>query len=289
MQASLFTTVFLPLALAIIMLGLGLSLTKEDFKRVLVYPRAVFVGLLAQMLLLPAVAYGLAKGLDLPPELAVGLMLLAASPGGATANLFSHLAHGDVALNITLTATNSLLSLFTLPFFINMSLNAFMGEDKAIPLQTGKVVSVVLIILIPVLIGMAIRKKKPDLATRLDKPVRIISAVFLFSIIGATVVNEGDNLWTMFRVAGVAALVFNLASMGVGYLLPRLFQVPEKQAVAIGMEIGIHNGTLAITIASTLLGNPKMAIAPAIYSLIMFVTATLFGLWAAKRTQQTPA
>ena len=107
MQSSLFTTVFLPLALAVIMLGLGLSLSKDDFKRVLVYPRAVFVGLMCQMLLLPAVAYGLAKALELPPELAVGLMLLAASPGGATANLFSHLAHGDVALNITLTATNA--------------------------------------------------------------------------------------------------------------------------------------------------------------------------------------
>ncbi len=288
MQASLFTTVFLPLALAVIMLGLGLSLTKDDFKRVLVYPRAVFVGLLAQMVLLPAVAYGLAKALELPPELAVGLMLLAASPGGATANLFSHLAHGDVALNITLTATNSLFSLFTLPLYIQWSLHAFLGEEKAIPLQSSKVVSVVLIILIPVLIGMAIRKKNAALATRLDKPVRIISALFLFSIIGATIVNEGDNLWTMFRVAGVAALVFNLASMTVGYVLPRVFQVPDRQAVAIGMEIGIHNGTLAITIASTLLGNPKMAIAPAIYSLIMFVTATLFGLWAAKRIAKSP-
>ena len=115
--------------------------------------------------------------------------------------------------------------------------------------------------------------------------MRLVSAVLLFTIIGATVLNEGDNLWTMFRAAGVAALLFNLASMTVGYVLPRVLAVPEKQAVAIGMEIGIHNGTLAITIASTLLANPTMAIAPAIYSLIMFVTATLFGLWAAQRTK----
>jgi hypothetical protein len=130
-QESLATKVFLPTALGIIMLGLGLTLTLADFKRVVVYPRAVIVGLVCQMLVLPFACYGIARAFALPPELAVGLMLLAASPGGATANLFSHLAKGDVALNITLTAVNSVLSLFTLPLIVNVSLERFLGVGKA--------------------------------------------------------------------------------------------------------------------------------------------------------------
>ena len=291
MQQSVLTAVFMPLALAVLMLGLGLSLTRDDFKRILVYPRAVFVGLACQMLVLPCIAYFIAKALELPPEIAVGLMLLAASPGGPTANLFSHLAHGDVALNITLTATNSVLSLVTLPIIINLSLAAFAGGGKTIPLQAGKVVQVIGLVLIPVLLGMWVRRSKPELALRLDRPVRTISAVFLFVIIAATVAKEGANIWPMFQVAGGAALLFNLSSLGVGYAIPRLARVPDRQAVAIGMEIGIHNGTLAIAIASSpqLLNNPAMAVTPAIYSLIMFGTATAFGYWAARHLRAREA
>ena len=279
MQSSVLTTIFLPVALGIIMLGLGLSLTLADFKRVVVYPRAVIIGLVCQMLLLPVICYALAVGFGLPPELAVGLMLLAASPGGATANLFSHLAHGDVALNITLTAVNSLLSLLTLPLIINYSLTAFMGEGKVLPLQTDKVLQVFAIVLIPVSIGMLIRARRPQLADRLDKPVRIISAVFLVLIIAATIIKERAIIGDAFVSVGPAALCFNLASMTLGYGLPRLLRLDKRQSIAIGMEIGIHNGTLAIAIASapTLLNNSTMAIPPAIYSLIMFVTAGLFG------------
>ncbi len=284
MQSSVLTAVLLPVALGIIMLGLGLSLTLADFKRILVFPRAVFVGLACQMLLLPFVAFGIARAVDLQPELAVGLMLLAASPGGPTANLFSHLARGDVALNITLTATNSLLSLVTLPLIVNYSLIAFLGEGKALPLQFGEVMKVVGIVLIPVAIGMFLRKQRPAIATRLDKPVRTLSGLFLFLIIGATVLKERANLLTFFQQAGVAALLFNVSSMAVGFALPRLVRVPKRQAVAIGMEVGIHNGTLAIAIALSpaLLNNSTMAITPAIYSLIMFFTATAFGWWSAR-------
>ena len=279
MQSSVLTTIFLPAALGIIMLGLGLSLTIADFKRVVVYPRAVIVGLMCQMLILPVVCYGLAVGFNLPPELAVGLMLLAAPPGGATANLFSHLAHGDVALNITLTAVNSLLSLLTLPFIINYSLTAFMGEGKTLPLQTDKVLQVFALVLIPVSIGMLVRARRPKLANTLDKPVRIISAVFLVLIIIATIIKERATIGDAFVAVGPAALCFNLASMTLGYGLPRLLRLDKRQSIAIGMEIGIHNGTLAIAIASgpTLLNNSTMAIPPAIYSLIMFFTAGLFG------------
>lgn len=286
MEQNVITSVLLPIALGVIMLGLGLSLTLADFKRVIVYPKAVAIGLACQMLILPAACLAIAHAFDLPPALAVGLMLLAASPGGATANLFSHLAKGDVALNITLTAVNSVLSLATLPLIVNLSLAHFMGEDRSIPLQAGKVISVVAIVLVPVAIGMVIRSRKPSVADAMDRPVRLLSAVFLLLVIGSAIVTERANLGTYFREVGLAALAFNLTSMAIGYAIPRAARVERKQAIAIGMEIGIHNGTLAIAIASSpaLLNNPVMAIPPAIYSLIMFFTAGAFGWFVARRT-----
>ena len=273
----------LPIALGVIMLGLGLSLTIGDFKRVVEYPRAVIVGLSCQMLILPAVCFGIARAFALPPELAVGLMLLAASPGGATANLYSHLAKGDVALNITLTAVNSVLSIATMPFIIEFSIGAFMSEDKQVPLQTAKVLQVFAIVLIPVVIGMLIRWWKLSAAEKLEKPVKILSALFLLAVIIGAVIQERAHLGEYFKQVGLAALVFNLASMAVGYFVPKLFGVIEKQAIAIGMEIGIHNGTLAMAVATTVLGNSVMRIPPAIYSLIMFFTAAAFGAFVARR------
>ncbi|MFO0611117.1 MAG: bile acid:sodium symporter family protein [Polyangiaceae bacterium] len=279
MEESFTTKVLLPVALGIIMLGLGLSLTIDDFKRVTKIPRAILVGLVCQMGILPFACYGIAKLFNLSPEFAVGLMLLAASPGGATANLFSHLAKGDVALNITLTAINSLLSLATLPFIVNFSLEAFMGEGKVIPLQLKEILQVFAIVLVPVGIGMAIRLKKTALALRLERPVRITSALFLAAIVVASILKQRADLPEMAKSVGPAALVFNLTSMAVGYVVPRLARLPKRQSVAIGMEIGIHNGTLAIAIASgaTLLNNPRMAVPAAIYSLVMFVTAAIFA------------
>ena len=285
MEQNVITSVLLPVALGIIMLGLGLSLTIADFKRVIVYPKAVAIGLGCQMLVLPFVCLGVAHAFSLPPVFAVGLMLLAASPGGATANLFSHLAKGDVALNITLTAVNSVLSLITLPLIVNLSLEHFLGEGKAIPLQFGKVISVVAVVLVPVAIGMIIRSKKPATADGLDKPVRILSGLFLVLVIASAIINEREMLGPAFREVGLACLAFNLASMTVGYVIPRIARVERKQSIAIGMEIGIHNGTLAITIASSphLLNNGAMAIPPAIYSLIMFFTAAAFGVLIARK------
>jgi BASS family bile acid:Na+ symporter len=277
MEQGLITQVFLPLALAVIMLGLGLSLRPADFRRVIVYPRAVAIGLACQMLILPAVCLGIAHAFALPPELAVGLMLLAASPGGAVANLFSHLARGDVALNITLTATNSLLSLITLPIVVGFSLEHFLGASHAVPLQPDKVITVVAVVLTPVALGMVVRARRPGLAERLDRPVRILSALFLLGVIASAVIAERAKLGDAIAQVGPAALAFNLASLAVGYYVPRLLRVERRQAIAIGMEIGIHNGTLAIAVALNVLGNPAMSIPPAIYSLIMFFTAGAFG------------
>ncbi|GHG77675.1 bile acid:sodium symporter family protein [Comamonas sp. JC664] len=290
MQSNVFTAVLMPLALAIIMLGLGLALTVADFKRVIVYPRAILVGLVCQMLLLPVACALIAHAFGLPPELAVGLMLLAASPGGATANLFSHLARGDVALNISLTAVNSALSLITLPLIINLSLAHFMDEARAVPMQFAKIVQVVLIVLVPVSIGMFIRSRSTTLAQRMDKPIRLLSSVFLLAVIAASVYTERANALSFFRQVGPAALAFNLVSLGVGYFVPVLLRLPKRQAIAIGMEIGIHNGMLAIAIAlsPTLLANSTMAIPPAIYSLIMYFTAAAFGFYVSRRHPDDP-
>jgi bile acid:Na+ symporter, BASS family len=278
--------VLLPLALGIIMLGLGLSLTVEDFLRVARIPRAVFVGLFVQTIVLPAVCYGIAVAFALPPELAVGLMLLSASPGGATANLFSHLAKGDVALNITLTATNSLLSLVTLPFIVQMSLKAFLDADQQIPIQPQKVVQVFAIVLVPVVIGMAIRRARASLAISLDKPVRTASAVFLALVVVASILKERANVGGYIREVGLSALAFNLVSLAVGYFVPLLVKLPKKQAIAIGMEIGIHNATLAIAVANNVLGNSKMAIPPAVYGVLMFGTAAAFSFVMNRRADE---
>ena len=281
MTADPLLTLFLPAALGIIMLGLGLSLSLADFARVAKFPRPVLIGLACQLLLLPLACFFLAKLFGLAPALAVGLMLLAASPGGTTANLYSHLAHGDVALNITLTAVNSVVAILTMPLIVNLSLAHFMSADQAIPLQFAKVVQVFAIVLGPVAIGMWLRSRFPHFAERMQKPVKIVSALFLLLIILLAVAKDWRTFVEYAPAVGGAALAFNLLSMAVGYCVPRLLKLNLRQAIAIAMEIGIHNGTLAIALALSpaLLNNPTMAIPAAIYSLIMFVTAALFGLW----------
>ncbi|MGE6790925.1 bile acid:Na+ symporter, BASS family [Pseudomonas guineae] len=281
MTADPLLTLFLPLALGIIMLGLGLSLTLADFARVVKLPKPVFIGLSCQLVLLPLVCFFLAKAFGLEPALAVGLMLLAASPGGTTANLYSHLAHGDVALNITLTAVNSVIAVLTMPLIVNLSLAYFMDGDQALPLQFTKVVQVFAIVLGPVAIGMWIRSRFEGFAARMEKPVKIISALFLLIIILLAVVKDWQTFVDYAPLVGGAALAFNLISLAVGYWVPRLLKLSLRQSIAIGMEIGIHNGTLAIALALSpmLLNNPTMSIPAAIYSIIMFFTAGAFGWW----------
>jgi len=279
MQPSYIVTTFLPIALGVIMFGLGLSLQVSDFTRIAKFPKAVMVGLSCQMLLLPAVCFFIAKVFSLSPAMSVGLMLLAASPGGAVANLYSHLSKGDVALNITLTALNSVLILFTMPFIINFSLEHFMHEGQYIPMQFRKIVEVFLLVIVPVSIGMLIRKFFPQLSHNLSKPFKITSALFLALVITAAVYQDKGNMVSYFLQAGSAALAFNLISLAVGYFVPQLAGLSKRESIAIGMEIGIHNGTLAIFLALHVLENPAMAVPPAVYSILMFFTAATFGWW----------
>lgn len=279
MEASILSNVLLPLALGIVMLGLGLGLTFADFRRVVEMPRAVLVGLSVQIVLLPGVAFLIAKFFGLPPELAVGLMLLAASPGGPTANIYSHLAKGDVALNITLTATNSLLCLISLPLILNLSLEYFMGSGNYVPPPVRKVIEVAVIILVPVIIGMVVRRLAPAFANRMDRPVRGFSVLVLVGVIIAAIAQEWTRLPGYFATVGLACLLFNVVSLAAGYTLPLAIRLPKRQAIAIAMEIGIHNGTLAIFVALNVLGSSAFSIPAVAYSLIMFGTAALFAWW----------
>lgn len=288
MTASPLLTAFLPVALGIIMFGLGLSLTLADFARVVKYPKPVVIGLVCQLLLLPFICFLIANGFGLAPALAVGLMLLAASPGGTTANLFSHLAHGDVALNITLTAVNSLIAILTMPLLVNLSLSYFMAADQAIPLQFAKVLQVFAIVLVPVALGMLVRRLTPTFAARMEKPMKLVAALFLAGTVILALMKDWATVVEYAPLVGAAALLFNLLSLTLGYWVPRVLNIPKRQAIAIGMEIGIHNGTLAIALAlsPTLLNNSTMAIPAALYSLIMFFTAAGFGWWVSRSPAQ---
>jgi BASS family bile acid:Na+ symporter len=281
---SALTQVLLPIALGIVMLGLGLGLVVADFRRVVLFPKAVLVALACQIVLLPAACFGLVVALDLPPALAVGMMLLAASPGGTTANLYSHLFGGNVALNVTLTAVNSVLAVFTLPIVVNLSLDHFLRGTEQVGLQFDKVLQVFAIVLVPVALGMVIRARWRAFAERMHRPVRILSVAVLVLVILGAILQERETLAESFRAAGLAALVFNLISLTVGYLAPRLAKVGRAESVAAAMEVGIHNGTLAIVIATTLLDSTEIAIPAAVYSLIMFFTAAGFGYLVRPRT-----
>ena len=269
--------VFLPISLGIIMIGLGLHLTFADFSRVLKQPKAVALALLVQMVVLPPICFLIAQLFRLPPELGLGLLLLAASPGGITANLFSHLARGDVALNITLTAINSVLVLFTLPFWIFVGMGFFLAAENNIPPPTGKVLEVAALVIVPVLLGMCLRYFKPALAQSAEKPVRILSVLILVVLTAFAIASEWNLLMAYAPVLGLACLTFNLLSLTCGYLSARAVNLAKPQATAIAFEIGVHNATIAIFIALNVLKMPATAIAPAIYSLIMYVTAALFA------------
>lgn len=282
MNDSALITTGLPIALAIIMFGLGLSLTTDDFRRVTRSPKAVVVALVLQVLVLPLVAFGLVKTFDLDPLLAVGVMLLAASPGGTTANLFSHLFRGDVALNITLTAINSVLAAITIPIITNLAIDHFDAEGD-LGLQLGKVVQVIAIVLIPVAVGMAVRRRSADFAARADRPVRIFSIVVLVIVSVGALLGERENLADYMQQVGLVTGIFCLASLTLGYAGARLLRLDKRQAIASSMEVGIHNTTVALTIALSVLDSTEVAIPSAVYSVLMYVLATAFGYLITRR------
>jgi BASS family bile acid:Na+ symporter len=285
---SALSTIGLPVALGIIMFGLGLGLTPADFARVGKHPKAVLVALGCQLVLLPAICFGLVVLFDLPPLLGIGMMLLAASPGGTTANLYSHLFRGDVALNITLTAINSVISVVTLPIITSLAIRYYdRGDEVQLPLI--EVVKVFALVLVPVLIGMAVRRRSPGFASRMDKPVRIASAVILAVLVLAILLGELDNVADYFAAVGAVAGLFCAASLVVGYVVPKALGITEAQAIASSMEIGVHNATLAIFVAVEVLDSVEISVPAAVYSIFMFVLAALWGVFVSRRVAAAEA
>ena len=279
-------TIMLPLALSIIMIGLGLELTPKDFARVSKHPKAVLIALFCQLILLVSIAFMICKILALPPLLSVGLMLLAASPGGSTANLFSYLFKGDIALNITLTAINSVIAAFTLPLIMNFSIQHFMNDGQEISLEFSKILQVFGIIIIPVCIGMLIRHYAPHFTEKLNKPLRIFAVVFLVLIIIGAIAKERTQIMQYLTQVGLATVIFCLCSLTIGYFVPRMLGINTAQARACAFEIGIHNSTLAMTIALTVMASSTIAMPAAVYSIFMYVFAALFGFALNRFTEQ---
>ena len=267
-------TIVLALSLFIIMIGMGLSLTKDDFRRILKYPLAVFVGFLNQIILLPLLAYLLIVLLGVEAEIAIGLMILSACPGGPTSNLLTHLAKGDTALSVSLTAVNSLVTILSIPLIVNFALAAFAADNMLISAPVGKIIgSLIAIIAVPLTIGMLLKHYKPYFADKMDKPVRIASGAVLVLVIVGLVLKEKDNLIPYLERSWIVVLSLNVLTMLVGFASAKIFKLNFKQAISISIESGNQNGTLAIAIAVSLLARPDFAIAAAVYSLLMFITA----------------
>ena len=283
MDSAVIVTRFLFGALALVMFGLGLSLTAADFQRLLKHPKAVMLALGLQVIGLPLACYAIITAFGLPPVFAIGLMLLAASPGGISANLFSHLFGGNVAMNISLTAVNTLLSIVTLPLIANWAIAHFAQSGQVVPMQTSKLLEVIAIVLIPVLLGMAVARKAPGFSNRMEKPVKIFSAVVLAVVTVLAIAKEWSSLATTFGQIGPAVLLFNLVSLFAGYYLSRAAGLDKPLSTAICYEIGIHNSTLAIFVALSVLGSYQLALPAAVYSVVMYITVPLFGWLVLKR------
>lgn len=287
MQSNAALSFGLPIALCIIMLGLGLSLRIEDFVRVLARPWPVIVGLFCQIILLPILCFVLVYFSNLPPAISVGMMLLAASPGGTSSALFTHLARGDVALSISITAVGSLLALVSLPVIANLSLVAFYGEEGAVRIQLHQVLQIFAIAIVPALIGVCIHNRYPAIAERLETPVKKLATIFLLAVVLAALIGQWHLLATWGPTVGALALVFSLMSLTVGYWVPRLLNIERRQAVALSMSIGLHNAALVIALAMSeqMLNNPEMAVPPAAYGVIAYMVSGVF-VWRLNRRHQ---
>ncbi|GAA3508662.1 bile acid:sodium symporter family protein [Aquimarina addita] len=267
------TTLIIGAALATIMFGMGLSLTVDDFKRILKNPKAVLLGLSNQLLFLPIIGYLLVSTLELSPEISIGIMILASCPGGAVSNIVVNLAKGDLALSITLTAISSIISIFSIPFIVLFALLEFAGEGEKISLDVLQMIGqLIVIVILPVFTAMFIRAKSPEFALRMGKTVRIASVFLLVLITVGLLIKERNNIIPYFLQAGIPAMLLNLTSLGLGYITAYLIQLKKPQAITIAVESGIQNSALAMTIAILTLQKSELGIAAAIYTLVMYIS-----------------
>lgn len=259
------------------MFSVGLELTLADFTRVAKQPKDFAIGVLSQVILLPLIAFTLVSLWPMDPALAVGIMIIAACPGGVTSNLMTYLARADTALSVSLTAIISLASVLTLPIVVGFSIVHFMDASEAPDLSIGRTVSgVFLITTVPVIIGMLMNRFAPRVAVRLEKVSRILASVLFVVIIAGAIYSERENVVDYFQQAGPATLLLNLIMMALAAGIARFVGLGGRQRVAITLECGLQNGTLAIFVALSLIGSREMMIPGAIYSLIMFPTAIIY-------------
>jgi BASS family bile acid:Na+ symporter len=275
----------LALSLIIIMFGMGLSLRMRDFAAVFLRPKAIIIGLVCQLIVLPIVGFTLIKTFTLQPDIAIGVIILAACPGGPTSNLITHLANGDTALSVSMTTACSFITLLTIPFIINLGLQEVLGAGTSIQLNILQtILQVFIIVIVPIAIGMLLKSKRPIFSLRMQKPVKRASGIFFVVVLLAVIIKERELLFSSLDEAGLVSLSLNLVTMAIGYGLGYLFKLSLKQRISITIEGGIQNGTLGISIATILLNNTAYAIAPAVYGIIMFLTAGLFILWSSRQT-----
>lgn len=288
MENSLTVTVLLPIALAVIMASLGMSLTMEDFRRVLVYPKGVSIGLANLVLLSPLLAFAVAETYSLQPELAVGLVLLGASPGGTLANLLTHLARGDTALSITMTATSSVAAVITVPLFLKLATSHFgaSGLDTKVSML-AVVARVLLITIIPLSFGMWLRARRPQQVAEIGGTVRKAAIAIFLVVVAGVIVAEHDRVLDNLGAVAAAAITLNVVAMASSFTIARLARLDNRQATAIAMELGIHNSTLAIAVGATI--ATVLTVPAAVYATFMFVPAGLFAWLMHRRNLANPA
>jgi len=271
---TLVNSVVIPICLFLIMMGMGLTLVTSDFKRVLKYPKAVGIGLTNQLILLPIIGFALANIMPLRPEYAVGVMLLVLCPGGTTSNLFTYLAKGDVALSVTMTAIASVITVFTIPIVLSFSLIYFMGSGSAFELPVLKtVLTLVVLTIIPISIGMLIKRYAPAVADHSQVYVSRFGVIFLTFLVLFLSYVQRDILIDAFIATGPVSVLLNLSTMALGYYSSKWFGLNLAQRTSVTLEVGLQNSTLSIFMALTLLSNYDMSMMPAIYTLVMFLTA----------------
>lgn len=288
LDTQIFSAVLLPATLAFIMAGMGLSLTRHDFIAIARNPKGLAVGLAAQMLALPVLAFLIVLIIPgLSPALKVGIILLAACPGGATSNLLNYLLNGNLALSVSITTVNSFLTQFTIPLLVGLALRAFMHQETTIELPfLSTLVQILLITVIPALIGISIRRYYPRFADKVRIPLKyIMTGLLAVAMIGAIFLEKNDNMgipaFDYVRVLPLT-LLLNISSMGAGFLLARKCGLNINSQTTIAIEVGLQNTSLAIAVATgpLMLNNPAFAIPAAVYALFSFFTTAAFGIVA---------
>ncbi|MEM7344847.1 MAG: bile acid:sodium symporter family protein [Chloroflexota bacterium] len=280
MEASFLSSVVLPLAIALIMVAMGMTLTLNDLWRVLTHPKEMSIGLICQMILLPLIGFLVVSIFPLTSLFAISIILVAASPGGTTSNLITHVAEGDRALSVSLTVISNAVTWLTIPFLLNIALRVFGEGEQAITLPVGEVMlQIAALTLVPVTIGMIIRHFRPGFCERVKNPSKIFAMVFLFVVIFALVIQNWDQIVTESPRFAPAFITLNILALIVGYAVPRLAGLDTRKAATIGIETGVQNTTLTITIAFTVFNSGEMAIIPGLYGLWMLVTGFIFAFY----------